>query len=345
MTIFDDEGPPGVTLIVAPALIGENAEAATVTARLAHPASEDAIVAVAAAAVAPAQARDFSLSANVGLTITAGQTDSTGTVTITSVNNEVHAPDKAVEVTATVTGGSGATAPPAEQLAIIDDEAVPAVTLALGADDIGEDGGSTGVTATLSGASSHDTTITVTASAQSPASGRHFQQTGAELVIAAGRTDSTGTVTVAAVDDHTHGPLGKRVRVAGAAANEHGVTGPQDRILSIVEDETVPSTELLLNPVAVGENGGESRVTARLDHPSSAAVTFSVRAAAHDPDRGDYFTQAGHRLTIAAGQTGSTGGGDRARGERPGRLGEQGGAGHRRMRPAATTCCTRMRAT
>ena len=307
LTIFDDEGPPGVTLIIAPALIGENVAAATVTARLGHPASEDAIVTVAAAPVAPAQARDFSLSANVGLTITAGQTDSTGTVTITSVNNDVHAANKEVEVTATVTGGSGATAPAAEQLAIIDDEAMPAVMLALGAAAIGEAGGSTGVTATLSGASSHDTTITVTASAQSPASGAHFQQTGTELVIAAGQTTSTGTVTIAAVDDRTHGPLGKRVRVAGEAANEHGVTGPQGRILAITEDESLPAAQLLLVPAAVGENGGESRVTARLGHPSSAPATFWVRAAAHDPGSGDYFTQAGHRLTIAAGHTGSTG--------------------------------------
>ena len=255
LTISDDEGPPAATLVVAPALIGENNGVATVTARLAHPASEDATLTVAAAPVAPAVAADFSLSANLKLTITAGTTTSTGTVTITAADNDVDAPDKEAELTASVTGGNSATAPAAERLSITDDEATPAVTLALSETEIGEAAGSTTVTASLSGKSSQDTTITVTATGEVPSGGAHFTlAAGTSLTIAAGQTTSTGVVTIASVNDAVHGS-DKRVRVAGDAANTHGVTGPADLMLTITEDEALPTVALALTPDEIGENG------------------------------------------------------------------------------------------
>ena len=58
--------------------------------------------------------------ANQVLTITAGQTSSTGAVTITAKNNGVDAPDRRVTVTGAVTGGNGVAAPAARTLTIPD---------------------------------------------------------------------------------------------------------------------------------------------------------------------------------------------------------------------------------
>ena len=104
------------------------------------------VVTVSASAVDPAVANDFMLSGKRQLTIEAGQMESTGTGTVTAVNNGVDAPSKTVEVTASVTGGNGVTAPAARTLTITDDEALPVVTLALDPASIGENGGVSTVT-------------------------------------------------------------------------------------------------------------------------------------------------------------------------------------------------------
>ena len=66
---------------------------------------------------------------------------------------------------------------------------------------IDENGGSTTVTARLDRPSSEDTSIEVSTAAVSPARSGDFTQTGDMLTIQAGSQDSTGTVTIAAVDN------------------------------------------------------------------------------------------------------------------------------------------------
>ena len=64
-----------------------------------------------------------------------------------------------------------------------------------------ENRGVSTITATLDRASSEETTVTVSASADSPAvSADYTLTTNKELTIAAGATTSSGTVTLTAVD-------------------------------------------------------------------------------------------------------------------------------------------------
>ena len=118
---------PTVTLALSDASISENGAASTVTATV-SPASATAFtVTVSAAAVSPAVAADFNLSTNKILSFATNATTSTGTVTITSVNNDVDAADKTVTVSGAVTA-SGVTAPPAVTLTIEDDDAPPVIS-------------------------------------------------------------------------------------------------------------------------------------------------------------------------------------------------------------------------
>ena len=116
---------PAVTLELSPSSIGENGGSSTVTARLAPASSAATTVTVAAVAVAPAVAEDFTLSASTTLTIVAGQTESTGTVTVQAVDNDVDAPDKTVRVSGTATNSQGVTGPADVLLTITDDDAPP----------------------------------------------------------------------------------------------------------------------------------------------------------------------------------------------------------------------------
>ena len=85
---------------------------------------------VSASAVSPAVSADFNVSTNKVLTIAAGNTASTGTVTITAVDNLVDAANKTVTVSATATGG-GVASPSNKTLTITDDESTPTVDVGI----------------------------------------------------------------------------------------------------------------------------------------------------------------------------------------------------------------------
>ena len=111
---------------------------------------------------------------------------------------------------------------------------MPVVTLALSLTSISEVDGTSTVTARAwSHPSSESTTVTVTTEAVPPAVQGDFSQSGTMLTIEAGETESTGQVTVTAVDNDVDAP-DKVIEVSGAcAANTRGTTGPVVVMLTI----------------------------------------------------------------------------------------------------------------
>ena len=318
LTIEDDDPAPVVTLVLTSSPIREKDESgtpgvsehvATVTAVLDRPSSKPTTVTVTAAAVSPAVAGDFALSTNRTLAIAAGQTASTGTVTIRANDNNVDAPDKEVTVSGTAVNTQDITPPAVETLTISDDEPPPIVTLTLSKTATDEDDSTViTVTASLSHPSSEGTTITVSADAVAPAVSGDFTLTGDTLTISAGQTASTGTVTIAPVDNETDAP-DKTVTVSAAVVNTqgHAPGTPADLTLTIRDDDPAPVASLVLTPASIDENGGSTAVTARLDRPSSEDTTIDVSTAAVSPAVAGDFTQTGTMLTVAAGSQDSTG--------------------------------------
>ena len=294
-----------VTLNLSSSSIGENGGVSTVTARLDRASAADTTVLVSAAAVNPAISNDFMLSGNRILTITAGRTDSTGTVTITANNNDVDAPNKTVTVSGAADNTNGVTGPSAETLTIVDDDAAPVVTLKLTPGSIGENRGVSTLTASLDGASSAVTTVTVTAEPVSPTVSDDFMlSTNKTLTIAAGRTDSTGTVTVRAVDNNVDA-TNKEVRVSATTDNSHGLAGnPSPVTLRITDDDDAPQLTLSVRPSTIAEDGGVSTVTVEsvngvaFARDQQIALAFSGTAA-----KGTDYTVALERLTLTAGQS------------------------------------------
>ena len=313
-TITDDDDAPTVTLALSRTSIPESGatNSATVTARLDHPSSEDTTITVAAAAGANAASGDFMLSAGPTLTIAAGTTSSSGTVTVTSVDNTRDDPDKSVTVSGTATNSQGIMQPSSVTLTITDDDDAPTVTLALSRTSIPESGAtnSTTVTAKLDHPSSQPTTITVAAApGTNTASGDFTLSAGPTLTIAAGATSSTGSVTVTAVDNSTD-EADKSVTVSGTATNGQGITQPSSVTLTITDDDAAPTVTLALSRTSIPESGATNRttVTARLDHPSSQPTTITVAAApGTNAAAGDFSLSSNATLTIAAGSTSSSG--------------------------------------
>ena len=181
------QAAPKVTLYLSDTSISEDGtESSTVTATLDTASSAVTTVTVTA------PTSDVALSSNRRLTITAGDTVSTGEVMLTAKDNNVDAPDKTVQVRGPTTNRLVADPDPVN-LTIEDDDAAPTVELVLSPGQIDENNKTSTVTATLSHASSEATTVTVSASAVSPAVPGDFTLSGDRtLTIPAGATVSRG---------------------------------------------------------------------------------------------------------------------------------------------------------
>ena len=307
LTLEDDEALPTVTLALSSATIDESgtSNAATVTATLSGVSSAAVTVTVSATPGAGTATGDYMLSANKALTIASGATTSTGTVSITAVDNNDDEPNKSVAVSGAASGGNGVGNPTGKTLTIRDDEGPPTVTLVLSSTSVSENGGVSTVTATLNRASSASTTITVSAApGTNTAAGNYMLSANKTLTIASGATTSAGAVTVTAVNDTTDSP-DKSVTVSGSASNSMGVTQPSAVTLTITDDEAAPGVTLSVASSSIPENGGSTRVSAVLSHPSSASTAVTVTAVS-----GLYTVGSDATITIAAGETAA--GGDTA---------------------------------
>ena len=204
------------------------------------------------------------------------------------------------DVTMTVKPGAGydVSSPSSASVTVEDNDPTPAVTLHLSPAVIGEDGGVSTVTASLSGSSAEATRVTVSSSPGSNAISSDFSQRGTALTIEAGSTSSTGEVTITAVDDGVDDLRDREITVSGSASNDLGITGPADATLTI---SPIPTLTLQLSPAVIGENGGVSTVTATLTSPSTSTTTVTVSSLPGANATSSDFSQRGTTLTIAAG--------------------------------------------
>ena len=236
LTIREDDAAAGkVTLALTPATINESGtgNASTVTASVPSASSAATTVTVS---VNPADTT--TLTGNTTLTIPAGDTDSTGVVTITAVNDDAYTGNRTVAVSGTAVNSVGVTDPDDVTLTIRDDDA-PAgkVTLELTPATINESGtgNASTVTASVPSASSATTTVTVSVNPEDTTT-----LTGNTiLTIPAGDTNSTGVVTITAVNDDAY-TWNRTVAVSGTAVNSVGITDPDDVTLTIREDDDIP---------------------------------------------------------------------------------------------------------
>ena len=273
------------------------------TATLPRASSQAVTLTVSATAVSPAVAGDFTLSGTT-LTIAAGSTTSSGTVTITAVDNEVDAPDKEVTVSATATGG-GVAKPSDVTLTINDEDAAPVVSVG---DAVAVTEGDSGTrdmsfAVTLDAASGRAITVPYTLTGTATGGIDYETPASTSLTIPAG--DTTGTIVIQVKGDALDEPNETVIVTLGnpTHATVSTVEGAGTGTGTITDDEDLPTATLALTPSSITENGGSSTVTATLSGASSQAVTLTVSA----PNSGDYTLSENKVLTIAAGATTSSG--------------------------------------
>ena len=250
---------------------------------------------------------DFVEVEDFTLTIAAGDTNGTGTFTLTPVNDHLDELDEKVTV-----DGSADLAVTADTIELVDDdEGSAAVILSASPDRISEAGGARtiGVTAALDGgARAVDTTVrvSVTDSGDREAVDYSATRTDFEIVISSGATAASATFTVTPEDDD----VDERDEVLDVdGASDLPVT-PTSVTLT---DDDPTSTEIVLSalPSTVTEGAGTTavEVTATLDAGARAEdtrVTVSVSGSG-DPEAVDFTPVQDFVILIAAGATSGRG--------------------------------------
>ena len=304
LTILEDDITPEVAIVATPPTISEDGGVSKITLRALQPLANTVTV-----TVRPPGSR-AALSTNTVLTIGPGQTESTGSVTLTALDDSNRS-NNVVTVSGTASPRT-AYLRSARVYIIDDDFDQPTLSVNLSPETIYE-GDVCTVSATLSEELQSDVTVTIAVDTDdvdhTATSNDYTLSSNRTLTIAAGSTSSTGTVTFTATDDEFYGPLYSRQ----VSLEIESLTGI-DRLnvvkhsdLSILEDERYPGATLRVTPARIGEDGGLSVVTAQLNTKLRSDLEVTISSIPVLPATASDFTQTGTTLTITAGTKDSTG--------------------------------------
>ena len=275
VSVTDDDPDPTVSLTLDPASISENGGRSTVTATLSHASGGATTITVSANPASgsnPAETGDFTLSGNTGLTIAAGQTASTGTVTVTAVDDDDTLPER-VAISATASNAEGVVAPAAAVLTITDDDA-PGVTVAAADPLVVAEGANNTYTVRLNFQPGSDVVMEVRVTG----SGDVTTDT-AQLTFTSVNWATEQTVTVTAADDPDAvmdtATITHRI-VAASSANEYDSVSVAGVNVRVTEDDTrgvtVSETE---RTIAESGTGNAVTYTVVLNSQPTSTVTVS----------------------------------------------------------------------
>ena len=300
VNILDDDDAPTVTLVLTPESIEESDDSdtssvqenrAVVTATLNRASGVATTVTVSVLPNAPAVAGDYSLSAYQELMIAAGSKSSTGTVTITAVDNVLGTADKTVAVKGSATNTLGIIGPADRALTILDDDRTQQnnrlnstnVLLSVDNQDVRESAGATTITVTaaLDQDLMVDLSLTLTVSAGTATETEDFVPIAPLTIeIDAGRTEGTTTFVLTPVDDAIDED-DETVVIQGTAADGGVTIEPKAGLtLTIIDDDNrrifVAPTQLTL------QRNDSDKYTVVLGSEPTDMVTITISSEKSD---------------------------------------------------------------
>ena len=256
-----------VTLALHPPAIDEAGGTSTVTSTV-TPASAQGFTVEVSAAVSPAVADVFTLSENTTLSFAANATESTGVVTITAVDNDVDAPDRAVTVSGSVAEGTEVAAPGDVTLSLLDDD-TRGVTVEPTALTVAE-GGSGSYTVVLDTEPTAEVTVSVAGAAGD------VSASPTELTFTTSNWSAAQTVTVSVAEDDdalTDAAVTLTHTAASMDSDYDGATF--DEVTVTITDNDAAGVTVEPTALTVAE-GGSGSYAVVLDTEPAADVVVSV---------------------------------------------------------------------
>ncbi len=338
--IQDNDLAPFPTVVLTPSTISEKGGTSTVTVTLTNPTLKGDLVFDVELAPKPlvrfhpsqgpfenqADPGNVTLSANKRLTIKAGQTTSTGTVTITAVDNADDAPtlrlpvavhntvQSTVQLSVTRSGPPGGDVRLHTQygdrshyhLLEINDDDVPQVSFASAAARAGESAGTHNVTVNLNPAPHADIALgyTVGGTAAAGQNGDFTIANSGTLAVSAGAT--TATIPVAIADDSIAEP-DETIVLTLTGGSGYAVGNPGVHTLTIADDD-VSEVSFASAAARVGERAGAHNARVNLNPPPRSNITLNYTVGGTAvPGQGKDFTIANSgTVAVPAGAIAAT---------------------------------------
>jgi hypothetical protein len=291
-TILDDDGTPNLLISDATATEGDNL---VFSVTLSNPSAETIIVSLNTGAGTALEGTDYTSIDGTLVTFLAGQTSTT--VTVSSIEDNIDEPTESFIVTGTQVSGSVNTGDTGVGT-ILDDDPAPSLLI----NDVAvQEGESLVFTLNLTNPSSQTIVVSLNTGGGTALEGTDYTSIDGTLVtFLAGQTVTT--VTVSSIEDNIDEP--NESFVVSATQVSGSVNTADTGVGTILDDDPTPS--LLINDVAVQE--GESLVfTLNLTNPSSETIVVSLNTGGGTALEGtDYTSIDGTLVTFLAGQTSTT---------------------------------------
>ena len=287
---------PTVSLSVSAASISENGAVSTVTATLSAVHNADVTVTLAASGTATGGGADYTLASNT-ITIAAGQT--TGTTTVTAVEDLLDEPDETVIVDIDQVNNAVEAGTQQKTITILDNDDPPTVSFGSNTATIEENGGATSTTLILSSASSLPVTITLAASGTATGGGVDYSIPSNTFTIPAGQLNVVTTVT--AVQDNID-ELDETIILDIDQVTNGTENGTQQKTITITDDDDIPTVQLSLVNAVMREDADVSTLRATINRASSRDVTVNLVISGTASGGGVDYTISSTTITIPAGQ-------------------------------------------
>ena len=314
-TIRNDDTSPNVDLGVTPASVSEDAAATGVTVTAAFSRADtvgmDIVVTVAVGDPLPnpsgggtaTPGKDYENVSEFDVVIPRGTLGGTGTFTLTPIQDSTVEGDETISVT----GRSTELAVNGAWVTLTDDDLVAAV-LSVDPAAVSEGDAATAVTVTLTtqGASRETVGVPLRVTGNTAVAGEDFEEIpDFELTIPAGAKTGTATFTLTPIQDSVvEGDETMRVTasVPGSELSE-GMT--------LVEDDSVPEVNLIVDPEIVDEGASATEVTVTAEFSNASRfltdTTVVVSVGGGTATAGvDHEAVVDFEVTISAGETSGT---------------------------------------
>ena len=273
ISILDDEDAPEFTLILTPASISENGGTSIVTGTLDTPIAE-ALTGMLETfldpnADPPVVVDDYVISGS--LTFAAQSTQSTGTLTVTAVDNRADTADKLLDLE--WIPDLGYVKPGEAHLIIEDDDAAPVLELSVNPETIAEAGGTSTVTVSTGTGSTFATAQTIALALSGTATEMaDYSITSKSLTLPAGAGSgaSSVTATVTAMDDALS--EGDETVLIDAALGTGGMAPAvgTSQTLTIIDDDVDEPPSAPATPMVSAVSGSTTSLSVSWAAPANA---------------------------------------------------------------------------
>ncbi|WP_343630922.1 Ig-like domain-containing protein [Fluviicola sp.] len=295
--------PPKVTLSGSAIVTENSGTVVTLTATLSAPTGVPTVITLTYSGTAT-NGTDYTAS-SATITIPAGST--TGTVTVTPINDGIYeGTETAIATITSVSGGNGATigSPASATVTITDDETVPTVSISGGTTIVENSGGSVTLTVTLSAPTTAATVVNLGYTGTAT-SGTDYTAGVASVTIPANAT--TATLTITPLNDAIYEGNETVITTITSVSGGNGATigSPTSATVTITDDETVPAVSIS-GGTTIGENsGGSMTLTVTLSTPTTAATVVNLGYTGTATSGTDYMAGVAS-VTIPANATTAT---------------------------------------